>query len=73
MRAKKFNLRLPSFVAIEGTNYRDAQSIDINTLEDIIYIGMKNDISFFIDDTLVLIQDLLCYTMAKRITPRKRF
>ncbi|MCL1910921.1 MAG: Rpn family recombination-promoting nuclease/putative transposase [Leptospirales bacterium] len=47
---------LELYNAIEGTDYRDAQAIDINTLEDIIYIGMKNDISFIIDDTLVLIE-----------------
>ncbi|MCL1911933.1 MAG: hypothetical protein FWG13_06985 [Leptospirales bacterium] len=47
---------LELYNAIEGANYRDAQDIDINTLEDIIYIGMKNDISFMFDDTLVLIE-----------------
>ena len=42
--------------AIEGTDYQETQIIDINTLEDVIYMGMKNDISFVIDDTVVLIE-----------------
>jgi predicted transposase/invertase (TIGR01784 family) len=48
---------LELYNAIEGTDYQDAQAIIIiNTLEDVIYMGMKNDISFIIDDTLVLIE-----------------
>jgi predicted transposase/invertase (TIGR01784 family) len=47
---------LELYNAIEGTNYQNPDAIIINTLEDIIYVGMKNDISFIIDDTLVLIE-----------------
>jgi hypothetical protein len=47
---------LELYNAIYETNYKDAQAITINTLEDVLYIGMKNDISFMIDDTLVLIE-----------------
>ena len=47
---------LELYNAIEGTEYQDAQTITINTLEDVLYMGMKNDISFIIDDTLVLIE-----------------
>ena len=47
---------LELFNAIEGTNYQDAQAITINTLEDALYRGMKNDISFEIDDALALIE-----------------
>ena len=47
---------LELYNAIEGTSYQDAQAIIVNTLEDVIYMGMKNDISFIIDDTIVLIE-----------------
>jgi hypothetical protein len=47
---------LELYNAIEGTFYQDSQALTINTLEDVLYLGMKNDISFIIDDTLVLIE-----------------
>ena len=47
---------LELYNAIEGTDYKGPEAIIINTLEDIIYAGMKNDISFIIDDTIVLIE-----------------
>lgn len=34
--------------AIAGTSYEDAYSIEITTLEDAIYIRMKNDLSFLL-------------------------
>jgi len=47
---------LELYNAIEGTDYKNAQDIVINTLEDVFFIGMKNDISFIIDETLVLLE-----------------
>ncbi|MBR1486203.1 MAG: hypothetical protein IJ597_02980 [Synergistaceae bacterium] len=37
---------LSLFNAISGTNYNDPSAIEFNTIEDAIYLGMKNDISF---------------------------
>ena len=47
---------LELFNALAGTDYKDPQTIEINTLEDILFMGMKNDISFTIDNFLVLIE-----------------
>ncbi|OUN30278.1 hypothetical protein [Blautia sp. An81] len=40
--------------AISGKNYQDPEALEINTLENAIYMGMKNDLSFLIDDKLSL-------------------
>ena len=40
--------------AINGTNYTDSSELEINTLENAIYLSMKNDVSFLIDMRLEL-------------------
>lgn len=40
---------LDLYNAINGTSYSDPDELEINTLEDVIYMGMRNDVSFFID------------------------
>ena len=40
--------------AISRKNYQDPEALEINTLENAIYMGMKNDLSFLIDDRLSL-------------------
>jgi len=47
---------LELFNAIFRTNYQDIRAITINTLGDILFKNMKNDISFIIHDTLVFIE-----------------
>ncbi|MCL2154866.1 MAG: Rpn family recombination-promoting nuclease/putative transposase, partial [Leptospirales bacterium] len=47
---------LELFNAIFGTNFNDISAIIINTLENVLFMGMKNDISFIIYDTLVLLE-----------------
>jgi len=47
---------LELYNAIEGTDYKNAQAIEITTLEDVLFMGMKNDISFIFDGRLVLIE-----------------
>jgi len=47
---------LELFNAIFGTDYNDISAIIINTLENVLFNGMKNDISFIIYDILVLIE-----------------
>ena len=37
---------LSLYNAINGSNYTDPEAIEFNTIEDIIYIGMHNDVSF---------------------------
>ena len=45
---------LSLYNAINGTSYEDAEDISITTIEDIIYISMKNDVSLLLDGNLSL-------------------
>lgn len=44
---KEWTLSL--YNAINGTNYKNPNDIHFNTIDDVIYMGMKNDISFIVD------------------------
>ena len=45
---------LDLYNAINGTDYTDPDELEITTLEDVIYMSMKNDMSFIISSTLNL-------------------
>lgn len=45
---------LSLYNAVNHTNYNKPDELIFNTLEDVIYIGMKNDISFLIGHTMNL-------------------
>lgn len=45
---------LELYNAINGTNYNNPEDIEVNTIEDVVYMGMKNDLSFLITDVLNL-------------------
>ncbi len=45
---------LQLYNAINGTDYNNPEDIEVNTLEDVVYMGMKNDISFLLTDVLNL-------------------
>lgn len=51
-REKKDLLQL--YNAINNTCYQNAEDIEVNTMEDVIYMGMRNDISFLVKDVLNL-------------------
>ena len=51
-REKKHLLAL--YNAVNGSTYEDPEALEIRTLEDAIYLGMKNDASFLLDDVLSL-------------------
>ncbi len=51
-KEKKDLLKL--YNAINGTDYDDPEDLEINTLENVLYISMKNDVSFMIDGTMNL-------------------
>ncbi len=42
------------FNAVNNTSYDNPDDVEINTVEDFIYMGMKNDVSFLIYDVLNL-------------------
>ncbi len=54
-REKKELLNL--YNAVNGSNYTDPELLEVNTMEDILYMGMKNDISFLIGDYLNLYEE----------------
>ena len=45
---------LSLYNAVNDTNYTDATALEINTLDNVIYLNMKNDLSFVIDAQLSL-------------------
>ena len=49
---KKNTLEL--YNALNGTDYDDIDDIEITTIDDVIYITMKNDLSFIIESTMNL-------------------
>lgn len=47
---------LQLYNAINHTSYEDVDGLTINTLENVIYLGYKNDISFLLDSFLCLME-----------------
>lgn len=45
---------LDLYNAINGTNYQNPDELTITTLDDVVFLGMKNDISFLIGCTMNL-------------------
>lgn len=45
---------LELYNAINDTDYDNPEEIEVNTMEDVVYMGMKNDISFLMKDVLNL-------------------
>lgn len=47
---KEWTLSL--YNAMNGSSYTNPDDIKLTTLEDVVYMGMKNDVSFFVADTM---------------------
>lgn len=45
---------LSLYNAVNHSNYDDPKALEITTLDDVLYLGMKNDISFLIDSYMNL-------------------
>ena len=45
---------LELYNALNDTAYENPEEIEVNTLEDVVYLGMKNDISFLLQEVLNL-------------------
>ena len=45
---------LSLYNAVNGSDYQNPEDLEIHTIENVIYMGMKNDISFLVDDYLSL-------------------
>lgn len=49
--SEKENL-LSLYNAVNGTDYKHPEDLEINTLENAIYMNMKNDISFIMEQSI---------------------
>ena len=56
---KKWTLSL--YNAVNGTSYTDPEDVDITTMEDVVYMGMKNDVSFLIGCEISLYEQQSTY------------
>ena len=53
-QSKKWRLEL--YNALRGTNYTDPDALKINTIENVIYLSMRNDLSFLVDSQMTLFE-----------------
>ncbi|MCR4899338.1 MAG: hypothetical protein K5907_00795 [Treponema sp.] len=53
--------RLELYNALRGTNYKDPDKLEINTIENVIYLTMRNDISFLVDSQMTLFEQQSTY------------
>ena len=53
---------LSLYNAINGTSYENPEELEIVTLENAIYMGMKNDLAFIIGTNLFLYEHQSTYT-----------
>ena len=37
---------------VSGTNYTDSDAVEFTTIEDAVYLGMKNDVSFLFNGVM---------------------
>ncbi len=56
---RKWTLSL--YNAVNGTNYTDPEEVDITSMGDVIYMGMKNDVSFIIGSDISLYEHQSSY------------
>ena len=62
MLFKEPNNALSLYNSLNGTAYTDESMLEFNTLENAIYMGMKNDLSFLIMDQMHLYEQQSTYT-----------
>lgn len=60
---------LSLYNAIHGTSYNDLSGITINTIEDIVYMGMKNDLSILVSEIISLYNTVEIYEQQSSHNP----
>lgn len=60
---------LDLYNAIHGTAYTNPDDITINTIEDVVYMGMKNDLSILVSETVNLYRSLGLYEQQSSFNP----
>ena len=64
---KRWTLSL--YNAIHGTSYDDISAVTINTIEDVVYMGMKNDLSILVSEIISLYRTLELYEQQSSYNP----
>ena len=52
---------LALYNAINGTDYTNAEDLTVTTLDDVVYMSIKNDVAFIFDDTIDLYEHQSTY------------
>ena len=52
---------LSLYNAVNGSSYTDPTAIEINTIKEVMYLGMHNDVSFLISDNMNLYEQQSTY------------
>ncbi len=60
---------LALYNAVRGTDHTDPKDITINTLEDTVYLGMKNDLSLLVSEEVCLYQSMEIYEQQSSYNP----
>lgn len=60
---------LSLYNAIHGTAYSDVSGITINTIEDVVYMGMKNDLSILVSESMEPCQTIELYEQQSSYNP----
>ena len=60
---------LSLYNAIHGTSHEDISAITINTIEDVVYMGMKNDLSILVSENISLYRTLALYEQQSSYNP----
>ena len=53
-RRKEYSLEL--YNALAGTDYRDPDDLELNTIADMVFLGFRNDVSFLVGDEMVMLE-----------------
>ena len=64
---KRWTLSL--YNSIHGTSYDDISAVTINTIEDVVYMGMKNDLSILVSEIVSLYRSLELYEQQSSYNP----
>ncbi len=64
---KQWTLSL--YNAIHNTSYNDLSGITINTIEDVVYMGMKNDLSILVSENVSLYRAIELYEQQSTYNP----
>ena len=68
-REERKHWTLSLYNAIHGTSHSDPSCITINTIEDVVYMGMKNDLSILVSEEVSLYRSMGLYEQQSSFNP----